>query len=1215
MFRRKDRVKTVPAFSYEALGEQTVLSLREGATRIPVPEWARGMPQSSSALASLEALHEGVRFEDDAIVLEPSAVAAIDSASAEMLGLPPPTRLALDLRPVGRIDEDNFHISVRWVQPGGFAVRTERNGALLRSEAGMRRVPDPVWSLFEAASALSRPLEREGRFQALARLQAVWPEDPGVAVASEPYLQDLRVHYASAMSLRIKTLTPDKTEFEPLLFSPGSPEADSETETVDEADAVLSHASQRLFAEDRFLREADARPVYVLRNGEYVFVDPALRAALGVVRSVHDAPEEERRRFVLNPRKVLRERLGDQLAESIGLERVFVETEQFSERVSGVDVWRPPVLPWLAPPGGSGWLPERFGLRIGEEYYTVTPDHVPALIERVEEASGRDEPDVDVTDLLSPASDEAGNDEIRLPITDQSTASIEALRPFAISHGGDEAGSDAPRSASEIYGGKLFLVVRDNFEEVEYESPEPSTSVDLVPVEPSELLRSTLKPHQRAGLDWLVASHRSGLPGVLLADDMGLGKTLQAIAFMAWRREQVQAGKLDHAPALIVAPTGLLGTWRQEIERHLHEPALGTLVPAFGNGLRQLREEDGFSQRDIDSGRAALSSEAWRDAGVVLTTYETMRDYHFSFARTRFGLVILDEVQKLKNPASQVSRAALSLNAEFTVGMTGTPVENRLQDLWSVMNAIAPGVLGSSREFERRHAASDRQALAALKSRLSDPQNGVPPLLMRRMKSDILDGLPRKHVHPFRLEMPAVQANAYRDVVVRAAAAAAGGTLGKGGMLSALADMRGISLHPIDPRNAPADLTAYASDSARLMRALEILEEVAGKREKALIFVEDLAMQERLAALIQSRFQLRRTPSRINGRVPGPRRQEIVNEFQARPGEFDVLILSPRAGGVGLTITAANHVIHLSRWWNPAVEDQATDRVFRIGQEREVHVYLPLAVHPDPAIGPSSFDLRLDALIERKRALTRDLFMPPEAGDADLNKLFREVSLASESRGEEDVHESSASDPMAVETPSTDDTEASDLDVATPDEAAISEVLPPVVAIASALQTPGIRYWRLKAGDNRPTGEIMTAFIGSTLAHVAIRDPYCLCTKWSRAAQVRFLRELADSARLIEGITIEYAPEIDGDLDEGVRRKEVGGLMVRNFPKGVPSLSLARRAKRGPDDDFHDRFVDIDVRGSDGDLQRHSITIGRGLQALFEDSWQCTVTYVPPSAA
>lgn len=1212
MFRRRERTRSLPAFTFEVSGSTTAIALKDGSTRIPMAEWSSRMPRSATALATLEAMDEGVSFGPDEVLLAPSAVAAIDSATADALGLPPPTRLALDLRPVGRIDEDDFHIATRWVQPGGFSTRTAMEGALLRSETGLRRVPEPVWSLYAAASAMAAPRAREDRFRALARLQEVWPQDPSAAVASEAYLQDLRVHYASAMSLKIRTLTPDTTEFDPLLFSPAAIQGD--TETLDEGESVLSPASQRLFAEDRFVREADARPVYVLRNGEYVFVDPALRPALGVARTMRDAPEEERRRFVLNPRKTIRERLGDDLAERIGLERVFIETEQFSERVAGVDVWRPPVLPWLAPPGGSGWLPERFGLRIGDDYFTVEPSGVPALIERVEAAAGRGEPDVDVADLVSPVAADTSGSEVRLPISEQSISSLEALRPLSLAHEGGAADGDEPPSASDLYGGRLFLVVRDNFEEVEYEAPEPRPAADLVPVDPPALLRSTLKPHQRVGLDWLVAAHRSGLPGVLLADDMGLGKTLQAIAFMAWRRQEAKAGRLEHAPALIVAPTGLLGTWRQEIERHLDEPALGPLVAAFGSALRQLREDDGFSQRDIDTGRAALSAEAWRDAGVVLTTYETMRDYHFSFARTRFGLVVFDEVQKLKNPASQVTRASLSLNSDFTLGMTGTPVENRLQDLWSVMNAIAPGVLGSSREFERRHAASDRQALAALQSRLSDPQNGVPPLLLRRMKSEILDGLPRKHVHPFRLEMPPLQANAYRDVVVRAAAAAAGGNLGKGGMLSALAEMRGISLHPVDPREAPADLASYASDSARLTHALTVLEEVSAKREKALFFVEDLAMQERLAVLIQSRFGLRRTPWRINGRVPGPRRQEIVNDFQSRPGEFDVLILSPRAGGVGLTITAANHVVHLSRWWNPAVEDQATDRVFRIGQEREVHVHLPLAVHPDPAIGPSSFDLRLDALIERKRALTRDLFMPPEAGDAELNELFREVSLASE--GSRDAEEEQDASPATPAAPPPDDiADSVESSPSLEQTVAAEKSLSPVTPIAPALQAPGIRYWRLEAGDERPTRELMAAFAGSTLAQVAIRDPYGLCTKWSRAAQVRFLRELADSARVIEAITIEYAPEIDGDLDESVRRREVGSLMVRNFPNGVPNFALVRRARRGPDDDFHDRFVDIEVRGPDGALRRHTITIGRGLQALYEDNRQCTVTYVPPLGA
>jgi len=153
--------------------------------------------------------------------------------------------------------------------------------------------------------------------------------------------------------------------------------------------------------------------------------------------------------------------------------------------------------------------------------------------------------------------------------------------------------------------------------------------------------------------------------------------------------------------------------------------------------------------------------------------------------------------------------------------------------------------------------------------------------------------------------------------------------------------------------------------------------------------------------MIQARFKLARLPMRINGSVPGPKRQEMVNAFQAAPGVFDVMILSPKAGGVGLTLTEANHVIHLSRWWNPAVEDQATDRVFRIGQRRDVHVHLPMAVHPDPAIRDSSFDLRLNALIDRKRQLTRDLFLPPDASEGELADLFRQVSLGEPTQGVE----------------------------------------------------------------------------------------------------------------------------------------------------------------------------------------------------------------------
>jgi SNF2 family DNA or RNA helicase len=271
---------------------------------------------------------------------------------------------------------------------------------------------------------------------------------------------------------------------------------------------------------------------------------------------------------------------------------------------------------------------------------------------------------------------------------------------------------------------------------------------------------------------------------------MGLGKTLQAIAFMAWLQGESAANRRPAAPLLIVAPTGLLGNWQAEIRKHLNDPWLGPIAAAFGGDLKRLREESGLGGRDIETGRAALDSGAWRQASVVLTTYETLRDYHFSFARTRFSLIVYDEIQKLKNPTSQMTRAAKTLNAAFVLGMTGTPVENRLQDLWSLMDVIAPGLLGSSREFEKKYPADDRMALANLKSLLMGGDLKTPPFMVRRLKSDALEGLPKKTVVPYQVEMPAAQAQAYKDVVVRAAAAAASGTLGKGGMLTFLAAMR-----------------------------------------------------------------------------------------------------------------------------------------------------------------------------------------------------------------------------------------------------------------------------------------------------------------------------------------------------------------------------------------------------------------------------------------
>ena len=337
-----------------------------------------------------------------------------------------------------------------------------------------------------------------------------------------------------------------------------------------------------------------------------------------------------------------------------------------------------------------------------------------------------------------------------------------------------------------------------------------------------------------------------------------------------------------------------------------------------------------------------------RAKNSILTTYETLRDYHVSFAGIRFACVVFDEMQKVKNPSSLATHAAKSVNADFILGLTGTPIENRMENIWSIMDIVDPGRLGDLKTFSSRYAAAETSALEDLRDSLLAPSASGPAAVLRRMKSDELEGLPKKIHHARCRPMPLGQARAYADVVA----------LGQGDkkppMLELLHRLRGVSLHPISPLNSwTGESDQYIEGSARLSELFKILAVVAKKREKALVFLESLDLQDCLALMIKDRFNMRERPLLINGQVTGDVRQKRVSAFQERRGVFDVMILSPRAGGVGLTLTAANHVIHLSRWWNPTVEDQCTDRVYRIGQEQEVHVYFPMAIHPN--YGDASF--------------------------------------------------------------------------------------------------------------------------------------------------------------------------------------------------------------------------------------------------------------------
>ena len=962
-------------FTFDDRPEGVMLELRHRSvlraeTSIPLSEWNKAAP--NEALAMVGRIFDWLDDDDDTaqrvgdgILLRHDVVSSLSERQASAIGLPPATPFELKLEAREIFLYPDFRITASWRDKGDRYLPTERIGAILHTHGTSYRIPEQLFAVVEQVDSFNAQElpDVNARCEALARLQELLPVDITSQLRTAGTMKAVRVAHAAAFSLSLHQAS-DGVQFDPVLFgrrvAERSGQAQEDEQPVGEADSLLSSGHQREFAR-RFRDWDEAREMYPVANGMYVYVDKALRPALAAVRKAQQGSPSERWEFARSPRACL-----EQLAEADGddesLGQLFIETEQYSQRVIDIGLWSPPVFPWISQEFLNDWLPERYGIRIGDKYVQLDDESFVELRNKVETAIERGEATVTF-------------DGQTIPATPETLESIQSIAKYA------EQGKDESEGPPEDSDGpnRTILKVNQNFDSVEYQAVQRGRELRSDMRDPLGL-KSTLKKHQEQGFAWLRSAWELGYPGVLLADDMGLGKTFQALAFLRWLKEV----SIERLPVLIVAPTGLLANWEEEHDRHLDGDGLGRPAAVYGQGLRRFRVQ-GRSGSDLRRGAAGLDHQLIANADWVLTSYETLRDYQLSFGPVRFRCVIYDELQKAKNPGSLVSQAVRTVNADFSIGMTGTPIENRMEDLWAVMDVLSPGFLGDLQTFSYEYGPDwdesiRNQRLRELRDKLLEPKEGEPARILRRMKADHLDDLPEKLEHAFPREMPETQAQEYsRRIQLHKA--------GKGkGMLQLLHLLRGISLHPHGPEDVdPADADSFKEQSARLVSLFDILDELHGKGEKALIFLEDLDMQFLLAMMIQQRYQLARKPLQINGTVPGARRQEAVRKFQSSALTFDVMILSPRAGGVGLTLTAANHVIHLSRWWNPAVEDQCTDRVFRIGQEREVHVYLPLAKHPE--IGESSFDYVLDRLLKRKRELSTKMLIPPVDERADLSEM------------------------------------------------------------------------------------------------------------------------------------------------------------------------------------------------------------------------------------
>ena len=650
-----------------------------------------------------------------------------------------------------------------------------------------------------------------------------------------------------------------------------------------------------------------------------------------------------------------------------------LDLSRYSERVEGFGVEKPYYSPFIARKNDdSGWFPENveFGVLYtpegGGETIAVSldGDNMAGFKEALAKAKEEKRETFEFPGCPKP-----------IPVA----WAEETLGTFGEAGADLQKGTFDPAKAKEKGRAKerKGLVVKPNVETLDYEERRGSLATPKGELpEPPRSLREgmSLKEHQREGLAWLLhlwSKSPEECRGALLADDMGLGKTLQLLAFMACSLER----EPDAPPFLVVAPVSLLENWAEEISRFF-EPGTFRMMTLYGESLSSKRlPKDAVDAELAGEGITRLLRRDWLGgANLVLTTYETLRDLEFSLASQRWSAMICDEAQKIKNPNAMVTRAAKKQNARFKIACTGTPVENTLTDIWCLFDFVQPGLLGALKDFGERYRKPIEAETDEDKARVDELRRVIEPQILRRTKAEVAKDLPKKIEVPECRSLPLSdrQRALYADAVGSFRNRAGGG--GISSHLGLLQYLRRLCSDPRHPGSLATDSTSVAEierHSPKMAWLLRALCAVRERGEKAIVFCEFRDLQRTLQRSVAERFGF--VPDVINGDTSASSasansRQKRIKAFQEASG-FGVIVLSPLAVGFGVNIQAANHVIHFTRTWNPAKEDQATDRAYRIGQTRDVFVYYPVVVADDFL----TFDAKLDALLDWKRGLSTDM--------------------------------------------------------------------------------------------------------------------------------------------------------------------------------------------------------------------------------------------------
>lgn len=933
----------------------------------PPSDWVfsppEGLPEADAQRLRVlsQWLMEGTAYlTDDGVAVDATSWYQADSSDLDALDLAPPCGFRFSLSALGSLHEPDFAISTRIIGSDGLPkVGFKRHACLFENGVSRLLLSRPQFELLRQLEAFERRPNHDRTYEAqllaFSRLKAVAQE---LAAELDPYMLKETAVVPKAVGIELIDHSNGELEVRPVVEGASQDALSRSLDAHRQVPTVLT------------LQQPDGA------RQRLVF-EPEVRDALNQVKTVRRLRGKARREFLARPQEFL--------------DATLVNLDDFGERVKGIGQFEIRYYP-LIERGQRGWIPETIALSIVSEDPRVESvtiefdsiDDFQPLAEAHEEALRDGEPAIEWQGHV-------------LPIDGDTRPTLEAIREALEirdrvsaeddGHASPEAPEAPPEPEQEDV--RDFLLIHSNLDSEDYEEPAPQQGAEFALSRPKALLEHIkLLPHQVEGIAWLQTRFKQGSRGVLLADDMGLGKTLQILAFLAWYAQEVASPK----PILVVAPVALLEVWRDEYAKFL-APIFDRPLELHGAQLSSFKRVHGAGREyQHEGGRKILDVEAIANHKLVLTTFETVRDYQFSLASLEWGVVVTDESQKIKTPGALVTNAVKALNSDFRIVATGTPVENSLVDLWSLIDFAQPGLLGSLRTFRQRYDQPKSRRSDGGESSGQALREHIEPAFLRRLKVDILKELPPRLEYTTPLPMSALQAQRYLELTQ----AYRVGNKGQGAMLKVLRQLRDLCTHPglLEDGEPRFDASNLASTSPKLQWTLDKLRELERLGEKVVLFTEDRKLQRCLAQMIQATFGF--VPAIVNGTVPGSSstgvsRKMLIDRFQEKPG-FNAIVLSPVAVGFGLTITAANHVIHVTRLWNPAKEDQATDRVHRIGQTKDVHIYYPVAVDPHQRF--ASFDQILADLLSQKRELARNVLFPTDDLAVDAEALAKMLGTA-----------------------------------------------------------------------------------------------------------------------------------------------------------------------------------------------------------------------------